>query len=503
MKKHIALLVSLIHAIIFVWLFYKQQIGLNLIVYEVLAIASLLFIFKIQPASWATKIVVIGTFLSGIAVVINFSVYAIFINICSFYLMLGTMVYPEARALLTSALLTVSNSFQSVRLFFEDLAQLKTSNKGLRYLLQFFKIGGIPILIILIFISIYNASNPLFSEGLSKITSFLDEHLADFFSHIDVGIIIMFFVGLGLSIITFYHVKNKIIINWELSQSDKLIRKKNKQELSKPLGLKNEFKSALFLLGTLNLLILIVNIIDIYWVWFNFEWEGEYLKQFVHEGTYLLIFSILISISIVVFYFRANLNFYSKNKIIKIFSYTWLAQNGLLAISVAIRNLWYIKYFALAYKRIGVLFFLILVLYGLYTVFIKVRDKKSLFYLFRMNKLAAYIILIIISFFNWDAIIARYNFNHYQTSFVHFNFLADLSYKALPYLDKNMETLEKIKNTQEKLFPFEEQFMNIDTYHKKIQQKKASFMTRYSEKNLRSWNLAEAIAYKKLKFEGK
>jgi hypothetical protein len=63
----------------------------------------------------------------------------------------------------------------------------------------------------------------------------------------------------------------------------------------------NEYKAGIVLLIALNALLLFVNIIDIKWVWIGFEFEGQYLKEFVHKGTYLLILSIIISIGIVLY----------------------------------------------------------------------------------------------------------------------------------------------------------------------------------------------------------
>lgn len=500
MKNHGALLLSLCHAIIFVFLFYKQQLGLNLFIYELLTITAIFFILKKRPVGKVSQIVLAGTLLTGVFMVIHYSIIAIFINICSFYLFTGTLVFPQARSIMTSTALAVTNFFQSFSGFFQDLNSLKTKNKGLKWFFSIVKIGIIPILIIVVFILIYNASNPIFNKGITKISELLNPYFIDFFANLNLTIVLVFIMGLIVSVFSFYQVKNNIIIDLENDANDvkSRIRSKEKNSAFKFFGLKNELKSAQFLLVSLNVLILIVNSIDINWVWFHFEWEGEYLKQFVHEGTYLLILSILISMGIVLFFFRGNLNFYSKNKTLKILSYAWLAQNAVLAISVAIRNFWYIKYFALAYKRIGVLFFLLITLYGIYTIYIKVRDKKTLFYLLSTNKLAIYCVLVFMTFFNWDVIIAKYNFNHYNTSFVHLNFLSDLSYKALPYLDKNMEELKIIHEKQQQLYPFEEEYMSIDVYHEKIQSKKERFIMQWNEKNLKSWNFAEWKAYKKL-----
>jgi hypothetical protein len=233
-------------------------------------------------------------------------------------------------------------------------------------------------------------------------------------------------------------------------------------------------------------------------VWFNFSWEGQYLKQFVHEGTYLLILSILISIAIVLYYFRGNLNFYHGNKFLKRLCYLWILQNGILIISVAIRNFWYIQHFALAYKRIGVFIFLVLTLYGLYTVYKKVRHHKSAFYLYRSNAHSVFLILAVASLFNWDSIIAKYNFSHYQHSFVHLNFLATLPDKSLPYTVKPLGELRTINKIQKEKFSFDEAYMTPEDYYEKINIRKEEFREAWEAKSILSWNLAEYLAYRKL-----
>ena len=100
---------------------------------------------------------------------------------------------------------------------------------------------------------------------------------------------------------------------------------------------------------------LTVNIIDIDWVWLNFEYEGEInLTQFVHEGTYLLILSILISMGIILYFFRKNLNFYPGKQKLQIITYIWIAQNAVLAVSVAARNKHYTHHSGHANTRIAV-----------------------------------------------------------------------------------------------------------------------------------------------------
>ena len=117
----------------------------------------------------------------------------------------------------------------------------------------------------------------------------------------------------------------------------------------------------------------------------------------------------MLAMSIIIYYFRCNLNFYSKNKTLQYFTYAWIFQNAILAYSVGMRNFRYIEYHGLAYKRIGVVIFLIAVIFGLITMFKKVQEQRSLYYLVNRNAWAVYILLCLASLVNWDVAITRYN----------------------------------------------------------------------------------------------
>jgi hypothetical protein len=335
---------------------------------------------------------------------------------------------------------------------------------------------------------------------LEKIALFLNNYLGFIFDNINISIIFTIVLGAIISIFILYSISDQYIIEKDKAGLEFIKRSKNKFRKSFKLnGLKNELKAAIFMLLILNAILIVLNGLDIYWVWFNFEWNGLTLKQFVHEGTYLLILSIIISIIIVLYFFRNNLNFYNNNHLLKYLSYFWLAQNAILAVSVGIRNYWYIYFFSLAYKRIGVIIFLLLCLYGLYTVIIKVKNKKSDFWLMKSNAYALVVVLVICSVFNWDTIIAKYNFKNSNRSFVHFDFLASLSDKSLPYHDKPKAELTLIENLQKENFPSERiYYITSEQYFQTIENRKESFKLNWESKNFLSWNLPEYLAYKKL-----
>ena len=340
----------------------------------------------------------------------------------------------------------------------------------------------------------------MFDELVSGFLNSINNYLILLFENIDVTLLLTMLICLFISNLLIFKTINKKVIDSDMNATFLLKRSKiKKNRFFKFNDLKNEYKAGVFLLVVLNILLLIVNLIDINFVWFNFKWEGQFLKQFVHEGTYLLILSILISIGLVVFFFRENLNFYSKNKTLKYLSYAWLIQNGVLTISVAIRNFYYINYFSLAYKRIGVLLFLILTLYGLYTVFNKVKNKKTSFYLFQTNFAALFILLILSSIINWDKVIAKYNFKHANSSFLELNYLVDFSDKTLPYLDKSLLEIQQIHKIQTEKFPYYKNYMTPEEYHSIIQNRKKKFIKDWEQKSFLSWNLAEYLAYEKIK----
>jgi len=93
-------------------------------------------------------------------------------------------------------------------------------------------------------------------------------------------------------------------------------------------------------------------------------------------------------------------------------------------------------------------------LVGLFTLVVKVAQVKSTFYVIRHNALAAYITLVASCLVNWDVIIAKYNFSHYKTAFVHLPYMAKLSDKALPYLKLSDEKIEEIEAKQVERIPF-------------------------------------------------
>ena len=498
MKGRKELLTIIVSALLITYLFYKKSLGLNLFLFEVFFVAFLVITKQLFIKSENQKISFIGFILTSLFTIITHSTFSYIIHFLALIIFIGVLNYPNIKSLLNAIKITFVSFIVSQGRFLNLVFRSNFNGKNIGSLLWKSRIFLIPIAIIGLFIIIYSASNPIFNTIVSEGFEAIFNAFNFIFRDLEILIIITFLIGIIISNYLLIRTKNQALVDEDLLSSEDLVRQKTGHNSAGIMALKNEYKAAIFLFFTLNIILLLLNCIDVYWVWFNFEWTGQFLKQFVHEGTYLLILSIIISIILVLYFFRNNLNFYKNNKWLKRLSYIWIAQNALLVISVGIRNFWYINYYSLAYKRIGVIIFLLLTLYGLYTVLIKVKNRKSSFYLLSINSTAVFLVLIFSSLVNWDSLIAKYNFNHADKSYLHLEYLVTLSDKSLPHLDKSLSELSLIEETQRQLFPISEYSMTPSEYHKKVNKRKKIFKTNWENKRLLEWNLAEYRAYNKL-----
>jgi hypothetical protein len=217
----------------------------------------------------------------------------------------------------------------------------------------------------------------------------------------------------------------------------------------------------------------------------------------VHEGTGLLIFSILLAMFLLLFFFRGNLNFYKQNKWLRLGAYAWLVQNGILVVSVLFRDYYYIGHYGLAYKRIGVLIFLVMVLAGLTTVFIKIHQRKTAYYLLRVNAWVAIIILVISSCIHWDETIAKYNLARKDTITLDVKFLLTLSDKVLPLLEKNLEVLDRTEAVKENT-EGEYLYRSSLSQRQVFENRKKEFSTIQKAYSWLSWNWSDEYVANKL-----
>ena len=489
-------LVAFIGAGVFTFLFYRESLGLNLLIFEWLVLAvSAPRVFK--DRHFMGIFAFAALFLSSLFVVITHSFFSHTMNIITFFLFIGTLAFPQLKVVSLGVLNGMISLISSQSHFLKSFKGNQGKGNAVLYKIKRLRFYLIPILLFLLFILFYRVSNPTFEKWVSAI----QEHLPSLHWLEDINLIavITFIWGLAICNTVLFPAANFGLIASEKQGQDDIKRKRKRFPVSfKNLALKNEYQSALFLFGGLNIFLFVLNVMDIQSVWFNFKWEGDTLKSFVHQGTSALIASILISMLLVLYYFRNNINFYAKNTWLKRLALFWLAQNIVLCISVVIRNLHYIKYFSLAHLRIGLFIFLAITVVGLITIMIKVIHKKSFFYLLRVNTLIGFAIILLCSFVDWDMQIARYNVNHTGRSYYHLSYMCGLADKTLPIVDLNHNELLEFDHYHEQNYSSIRRTMSPDEYLNKIDSRKRYFIEDWEQTSWKSWNLADSKAYSKL-----
>jgi len=493
-------------ALIFTSLFLEQSLGLNQAIFACI-IVWVSWISR--PRSERSPLFYVssaGTIFSSLAFLYNHSSFALCIGIISSLALAGLGAYPLARSVLSGIKIGLTNMLHAPILLGVACLDRINSLRGVGHMAKKVYLIIIPLIIIALFTSIYSASNQLFDDTVQQAAI----NISDFFTFITDLIspetFILLITGTIIGSVFLFEGISKKTKRTEMAKQEDLSRVRNKKVsrwFSNSLSLLDEYKSGVFLMIALNILLAVLNFFDLKLIWFGFEWNGEYLKPMLHEGTYLLIMSILISMGVLLFYFRANINFLHKNKSLKVLSYIWIGQNAFLSLSVLMRTYHYVQHFNLAYRRIALVFFVLLCLAGLFLIFKKIQGRRSLYFIIKRMSLAAYLLLVTCTLPDWDRIIARYNFSHHETAFVHLDFLSNLSNSTLPLLDIPLVELQEMRQSQNSTFSDSRirsyrGYMSPQEFHAYINGRIASLATYYENQTWLEWNYADYRAYQAL-----
>lgn len=484
-------------------LFWEAALGLNLAL-GALGIAVVLIMRSGSSsmtgrAKWvlaamllcASMTVLIGSLLSVITTLLFLALFSAF------------MLESTLRSAL-AGLGQVLYNFASVPLaFFEGLVGSIPEKSASRLGLRWLKLSLLPVAALVVYYWIYRAANPRFEA----LTAGFIERIADqFISLFNVlfsahGIFILLMAVLCGGLI--FKLSPGLIADAEKVLSDVLQRVRvRRSHWKSPLALNSldrERRIGTLFLVLMNAILLVVNVIDIEWVWFAFTLEeGFSLKQFVHEGTWLLIISILLSMALLLRLFRRNLNFHPRATWLKRLALLWILQNAILCVSVCIRNAHYIGFHGLAYKRIAVIAFLALVLVGLVTLAWKIQNRRSTYYLWRVNGWAALVVITAMTCFNWDVIIVEHNLGHPNPAEIDTDNYLALSDKVLPLLHAHTADVAHQMEKHSRNSEVWTATQDPAVFRKDLERKTASFMERWQAADLRSWTWAEQRTYKEL-----
>lgn len=503
------IILTIAGAFLFNLLFWQEKMAVNLLLFDLFIVCAIL---KLYPgvllkssARWILSAHVIGivmvvvynTLLSKITAVLTLFFFAAFAEHFhrSILFAAGTLLYQAGFMLPAFASLIRAG---------------KPRKTGGHRRMKVLRLLLFPIVLLFFFFVVYIAGNRAFASISLNVFTALENYFNQFF--IKISWERFFFILLGGYLTGVLIIQNHKVnfADKELSLSDRLIRTRDHKQGSDislfnevivmfmgnfsrgMLALKNKNQVGLISFVLLNGLLLLINITDLLYIWTGNEYgKDKPLSDLLHEGTGLLIFSIFLAIIVVLFFFNGNLNFYKKNRQLKIAAYIWIIQNAFLVASVAIRDYYYISHLGLAYKRIGVLFFLAVVLAGLASVFLKIYKQKSNYFLFRLNGNFLLIMLVLASLVNWDVVIARYNIARIDKIEPDVKFLMRLSDQTLPVIRQNLGVLSVKCELQN--FAFLSQsgadFMTLEEY---LAERERRFISEQKSHTWLSWNLADA-----------
>ncbi|MGZ3932549.1 MAG: DUF4153 domain-containing protein [Bacteroidia bacterium] len=433
MKTNDYLLVSATAAYSF--LFYQQNAGINFLLFSVFLVAVLLYrdrsLFSKPKWLWAAGLVMI----SSAFVVVHSSALSIVATICSLLLLCAFSFNVETSALF-SFLFSVYSVLSVPVFMIIDAVNRKASdaadtNKGYRWA----GFGIVSCTSILFFV-LYKNSNPLFAENTKWIN----------FDFLSIAWTVFTGGGFFLMYGFIHHRTIKPVEQWENNLSSGLEHKT--EEDPNPQKTRTETISIITLFSLLNIMLLIINAGDIQTLLLGGELpKGLRHSDFVHNGVGTLIFSIVLAISIIMYFLRGRLNFVKGNSYFKFLILLWIFQNIVMLISTCYRNHLYIYAYTLTYKRIGVYVWLCLAIAGLCITAIKVRFGKSNWYLVKTNVAVWFTVLALSPCTDWDLLITRYNLAHKDLKDVDYYYLFSLSDTNIPEMIRFCEKKLKQETT--------------------------------------------------------
>jgi len=395
MKRQLILWIS---ALAFSTLFYKQDLGINMFIFAIIAVVTVFFARKEVFKRTDMRIATLIYLMTSLFVFTNHSALAIFMSFITFIVFAGTIsgtknaIYIQGISGLYQSLLGALHYYMSPKKERKAATPQKKRDYGF-ILLCVLLVTGLPI----IFASLYSQINPIFEKWIAVID----------LSFINISWLLM--TGMG------YVLLNNITAPASLqmlTDADSALRQDMTEvsisETQEPVLHKEQLLGSL-VIGVLNALILFFLVVDIWYVTNTPLRHAPELSKTVHEGVGALIASIVIAITLIIILFRGSLNFYKNSHRLRILTYIWIILNIILVLVTFFKNYIYITDFGLTYKRIGVLIYLTLCVAGLITTYLKVAYRKNIYYLIRFNARIVFMVIVLMSSFSWSREITRYN----------------------------------------------------------------------------------------------
>jgi len=450
---------SILGAVAFSLLFYSKSFGLNIVLISIIVTVVLSTMKKENSFQWGYAITYLFT---AIMVFIDPNNFNILVHFISMFVLIGKSVAAKS-SLYISTFTGLINIIVAALVNFVDYKNDATKVKKdvSPEVLNYLKGILIAIVLITIFTLLYRNANPIF-DGL--------------ISDIDLSFISMpwmFFTILGyilfLNLFKPFHPNELIAL--DAQQQNELQKPTMPFSLAVKMVIKSEHTIGSMVSAALNALLLFFLVTDFIYLLNPDVTSSEAYSNAVHQGIYALVFSIVCAISIILFFFRGNLNFYTNNKRLKALTYTWIVLNMILVVFTCCKNYIYVDTYGLTYKRIGVFIYLLCTVIGLATTYIKVAQIKSFFFLLRTNFAVWFTFLVLSAGVPWNKTITSYNLSHiaYPDTF----YLTQLG-------DNNLQQLYRYSMEEDNLLKSEEAADIKERYREFLKESEAKTWQEYT-----------------------
>lgn len=395
MKKHYFIFVS---SFVFTLLFYNQSVGLNLAIFGLFLTAMIVYFFKNKLTSFYNW----GLVFTSVLSCLSFAWYGDFATFLALFLSIAILQFKTQLAelkLIQVLPLIIINGLTSLGrpfLFGQWLPKRELKNDFTKKLIAYVVI---PLVFLLLFFVVYSFGSDHFSSLFTNYTLDLDV----------LELLLMVLVGFYISF-TFWNYwvpEMSYEVNEKLANDFEIDEKVNQQTFSF-LDLDFERKSGEITLWLLNTMLLVFIVTYNYEQFFEVTVSSS-LSKATHERVNAVIFSTIMAVGVLLFYFKGGFNFDKKAGTLKHLSKIWIFLNAILIISTFIKNSEYVAFFGLTYKRLGVYAFLLLAFIGLGYTFIKIIHQKTNAYIFNQMVWYFYGTILLCACINWGNLITVYN----------------------------------------------------------------------------------------------
>lgn len=423
MKKNDYLLLAATASYSF--LFYRQTAGINFLLFTLVFITLLVLknVKLLRSKAWLWSAVL--SLVSGAMVFVHSSDLSILANILSLLLLSGLSVNVASSSLFSFIFGCYSVISSLIYIILDAVSRWQSSpdterqkgRSGLKLLATL-----IVTLLSLLFFQMYRSSNPLFAENTRWIN----------FDFISAAWIFFTLGGFLLTYGLLYSRRIEVVDRWE---SGLPFRNATVAANAGDHRDETERYAGMLLFVVLNLMLVVLNAGDIQTLYLRRGLPPEISHaDFVHNGVGILILSILIATSLILYLSRREFEGIRYNRWLQGGIYLWLLQNLVMLSSTAVRNQIYIQEYNFTYRRIGVYVWLFLAMCGLCILFWKILKKRSNWYLVKTNVALWFTVLVCAACFNWDKMITRYNLANKPLVNVDIHYLFNLSEANIPEL---------------------------------------------------------------------